>query len=102
MFVDDSAVGGRDYVANNGTLVFLNGCVRACALRGAAHVRRCVSRESTKSFSVTILDDSEYELQEVFSIELHNPQGGAGVDASVNRIAKVPTMRTCARARALC
>jgi uncharacterized membrane protein YgdD (TMEM256/DUF423 family) len=57
---DDSATAGIDYSATSGTLTFLDG-------------------EVSQSFSVTILDDTNYEGDEIFTVALSNPIGGAGL-----------------------
>ncbi|WP_321528486.1 Calx-beta domain-containing protein [Sedimenticola selenatireducens] len=55
---DGSATAGSDYTASAGTLTLLDGQVSA-------------------SFSVTILDDSEFEGDEEFGVTLSAPGGGA-------------------------
>ncbi len=55
---DDTAIAGSDYTAKSGTLVFNQG-------------------ETTKQISITILNDSIYELQESFALNLSSPTGGA-------------------------
>ncbi|WP_435686576.1 Calx-beta domain-containing protein, partial [Sedimenticola selenatireducens] len=59
---DGSATAGSDYTASAGTLTLLDGQVSA-------------------SFSVTILDDSEFEGDEEFGVTLSAPGGGATLGA---------------------
>jgi parallel beta-helix repeat protein len=53
-----TAAAGQDYTAANGTLTFANG-------------------ETTKTFSVPIIDETKYEPEETFNVALSNPTGGA-------------------------
>ena len=55
---DGSAVATADYVFASGTLVFADG-------------------EVSKTFTVTILDDSDYEGDETVQLSLSNPLGAA-------------------------
>ncbi len=57
---DDTALAGDDYTAASGTLDFAEG-------------------EMSRSFNVTILDDSVYEGDEDFTVTLSNVQGGASL-----------------------
>ncbi len=59
-----TATAGADYVAASGTLVFAEG-------------------ETSKSFSITIVDDSDFEDDETVNLVLSDPTGGASLgDAS--------------------
>jgi hypothetical protein len=58
--VDGTAKAKTDYTSSSGTLSFENG-------------------EVSKSFTITILDDTTYEGNEAFSINLSNPSGGASL-----------------------
>ena len=58
--VDGNATAGSDYTATSGTLNFADGV-------------------TSQSFSVPILDDSSYEGNEAFTIQLSGPTGGATV-----------------------
>ncbi len=53
-----TAIPGTDYTSTSGTLTFLNG-------------------ETTKTFTVTILDDALAEASKTFSLALSGPTGGA-------------------------
>jgi len=55
---DGSATAGSDYAASSGTLSFANG-------------------EISRSFSVTVLDDQDYEGDETVSLSLSGPTNGA-------------------------
>jgi len=55
---DGSATAGSDYQASSGTLSFADG-------------------ELSKTVQVTILDDAVFEGDELFYVQLSNPQGGA-------------------------
>ena len=55
---DGTAIAGSDYTATSGTLVFNQG-------------------ETSKQISITVLNDSVYELQESFALNLSSPTGGA-------------------------
>ncbi|MDA1013516.1 MAG: Ig-like domain-containing protein [Planctomycetota bacterium] len=57
---DGSAIAGSDYAATSTTLTFLDG-------------------ETSKTFSVALLDDGVFELPETFSATLGNPTGGASI-----------------------
>lgn len=59
---DGSATAGSDYTASAGTLTLLDG-------------------QTSTSFSVTIIDDSEFEGDEEFAVTLSNPAGGATLGA---------------------
>jgi len=64
---DQSATAGADYAATSGTLSLLDG-------------------ETSGSFDIAILDDSDLEGDESFTIQLSNPSGGVtlgGVDTAV-------------------
>ena len=56
--VDATATAGADYLLANGTLIFADG-------------------ETSKTIEVPLLDDTSYEGDETFTMELSNPQGGA-------------------------
>jgi parallel beta-helix repeat protein len=58
-----TAASGSDYTAKSGTLTFANG-------------------ETSKSISVSVLDDAVYEGAEKFSVVLSNPTGGAILGAA--------------------
>ena len=53
-----SAASGSDYTAKSGSLSFANG-------------------ETSKTFAVTVLDDTAYEGNETFNLALSSPTGGA-------------------------
>ena len=57
---DASAFAGSDYTTTSTTLTFLEG-------------------ETSKTFSVALLDDGNFELPETFSATLSNPTGGASI-----------------------
>jgi len=57
---DGSATAGSDYAASAATLSFADG-------------------ETSKSFSVPVLDDSNYEGNETFTVSLSNVTGGASI-----------------------
>ena len=59
--LNGTAVAGEDYVAVSGTLIFLDG-------------------ETNKSFSVTIIDDEVFEINERFGITLENISIGASLN----------------------
>lgn len=59
---DSTAIAGLDYVAASGSLVFAHG-------------------ETRKSFTVTILDDNDYEDTERLVVAISNAQGGATLGA---------------------
>ena len=60
--VDGTAVDGEDYIATSGTLLFLDG-------------------ETSKTFSITILNDELFEIKEGFTINLKNISIGASLNA---------------------
>ncbi|MDQ4122259.1 MAG: carboxypeptidase regulatory-like domain-containing protein [Acidobacteriota bacterium] len=53
-----TAIAGQDYTPASGTLTFLNG-------------------ETTKTFSVSVTNETKYEPEETFNVSLSNPTGGA-------------------------
>ncbi len=57
-----TAIPGTDYTSTSGTLTFLTG-------------------ETTKTFTVTILDDAVAEATEIFNLALSGPTGGATLTA---------------------
>ena len=57
---DGSAVAGSDYATTSGTLNFANG-------------------EISQNFSVNVLDDNDYEGDEIFAVSLSNVVGGATI-----------------------
>ncbi|WP_244457496.1 Calx-beta domain-containing protein [Roseomonas fluvialis] len=57
---DDTALAGTDYTAASGTLTFNAGV-------------------TTRSFTVPILSDSDFESTEAFTVTLSNATGGAGI-----------------------
>ena len=59
---DGTASAGSDYTAASGTLVFDNGV-------------------TSQTFTIDILDDTEYEGDETVNLSLSNPLGGAGLEA---------------------
>ena len=59
---DGTATASSDYTARSGTLNFADGVM-------------------SQSFSISILDDTDYEGDEAFSLNLSNAQGGAAVGA---------------------
>ena len=59
---DGAAIAGQDYQAASGTLNFADG-------------------ESSLTFDINIINDSQYEGDEDFSVDLSNPQGGATLSA---------------------
>jgi len=56
-----SATSGQDYAPASGTLTFADG-------------------ETSKTFTISILDDKMYETNEIFDMALSNPTGGAVLD----------------------
>lgn len=58
--LDDSATDGSDYDISSGTLTFADGVLN-------------------QSFTVVIIDDSDVEGEESFSLQLSNPGGGAAL-----------------------
>jgi len=57
---DNTATAGSDYTSTSGTLTFADGVM-------------------SQNFNVSVLDDSDYEGDEVFFVSLSNPGGGASL-----------------------
>jgi len=68
--VDGTAQAGQDYLAAFGTLNFADGV-------------------TARSFTVTLLDDTVYEGDETFSLQLGNPGGGAGLGTIPTAVATI-------------
>ena len=62
---DGTAVAGQDYQAASGTLDFADG-------------------EVSRTISISILDDTVYEVDEAFTLSLSNPTGGAVLGTQTN------------------
>mmetsp|Transcript_12800 Transcript_12800/g.40453 ORF Transcript_12800/g.40453 Transcript_12800/m.40453 type:complete len:759 (+) Transcript_12800:158-2434(+) len=63
--MDGTAVAGKDYEPQTGTLVFQPG-------------------ETTKEIKIPIIDDDEPEPDQTFCVQLHNPSGSSGAGGEVH------------------
>lgn len=67
VIVPSSAVEGDDYTGTTGTITFADG-------------------QQTQNISIGIVNDSVAEFGEVFSVEISNPTGGAGIGNAIAEI----------------